>query len=642
MTEASNSTTTTTTNTNNCLSWVVYIALVLVRIVLGPFLPGYVHPDEFFQGGQELWFGCPPATPWEFAPNNALRSVVPPTLMTWLPLRLYTYTYSLLQLLLVEDGQRRSLISISMGQLSGWEVWIVPRVACALLSIVTVDGSVWALSQTRIASSSSSREKSAGVPISVLLLASAWPTMVLLNRPFSNSMETYVLALLMQVVLLRKRGQSSSTSTTRCILAGVLCALGLFTRFTFVFFAIPIMLHFLHHNLLWQQTHGGLSGWLVTVIFKVLVTGLSFLIVAAGIVHVDTEFYSSRQEQQDNNEGTSMLFVLTPWNALSYNSKVSNLKDHGLHPRWTHALVNMFLLYGPMTLMAYYLLLCSTISSSSAKWTSKKKGACSDEQQSQNENPSTSMTVVSKWVIVFGLSFLSVAPHQEPRFLLPLLVPLVLLLGDDNHAALIMRSKLGIGIWIVFNTILLLLFGGLHQAGVVPSLLAVGSTSSLMGRQPSAMIYFHTYMPPTFLTRPRGQVGDGTCEVKGTNDEPTTTTCQNDYGSSVCRDIRMVDLNGSNLSTLRDTLATELSCSVENVSATDEYIHLAMPPLKESLDGSLWSFAKECDIPGYDCQRIWNYNNPHLTTEDPPSYDDSLQNFYQGLAFHVYELSCRR
>ena len=160
-------------------SWILYGFLILLRISAAPFLPGYVHPDEFFQGGQELWLGCPPATPWEFEPENALRSVVPPMIMTMWPLKVYSY-----------------FIDLPIEQLSGWQVWIIPRVACAIFSVLAVDHSVWTISEAIAPTAQRS-----GVPPSILIMASAWPTMVLLNRPFSNAMETWVLALLLRTAL---------------------------------------------------------------------------------------------------------------------------------------------------------------------------------------------------------------------------------------------------------------------------------------------------------------------------------------------------------------------------------------------------------------------------------------------------------
>lgn len=45
-------------------------------------------------------------------------------------------------------------------------------------------------------------------------------------------------------------------------------------------------------------------------------------------------------------------FVLTPLNNLLYNMDVDNLKQHGLHPRYLHLLVNTPMLYGPLAIGA--------------------------------------------------------------------------------------------------------------------------------------------------------------------------------------------------------------------------------------------------------------------------------------------------
>ena len=574
------------------LSWLLYTALLFVRIFVGPFLPGYVHPDEFFQGGQELWFGCPPTIPWEFEPDNALRSVVPPTVLTWLPLQLYSF-----------------LLGRPMDHLSGREVLIVPRFACSILSVLAVDWSVWS-----IATSSKSKTlfSKRGVPTQVLVLASAWPTIVLMNRPFSNALETYFVALLLCHVLVNNNNnhhhEDDKTKITivKCCIVGFLCALGLFTRFTFVFFAFPAGLVFLNQL---YQIHG-IRGSLA----KVLVVGLGFLVVSAGIVYLDTSFYLSRT-QHIENEPSTMELVLTPWNALSYNSKVSNLKDHGLHPRWTHGLVNMFLLYGPLTLVGYFSVL----------------GAATQKEMN-------TVTTVSRWTLVFGLSLLSLAPHQEPRFLLPLIVPLVLLGGDTLFSKRVFSV-----IWIVFNVILLLLFGFLHQAGVVQGLLAVGSTMMITNGQPLSMIFFHTYMPPTFLSRMNINERAITCDA---NAEGVCVPGDDDH-DIVCRNIRMIDLNGSSLVTLRNTLDAELFCSKESDQPMEagRYVHVTMPPLVGTLDeehGGLWFFSvNDCSIPGYNCKVLWGYV-PHLTTEDPPLFDGSLLKAYQGMKLNIYEVSCRQ
>ncbi len=120
---------------------------------------------------------------------------------------------------------------------------------------------------------------------------------------------------------------------------------------------------------------------------------------------------------------------------------------------------------------------------------------------------------IGQWVmvmyIVFGLGILSLAPHQEPRFLVPLITPLALLMPvgpfvPEKSASKWTRAlKL---IWIVFNLTLGIFFGVLHQGGVVPSLNYVHS--QLESGQVRNVVFYHTYMPPRFLLAMRPSVNN--------------------------------------------------------------------------------------------------------------------------------------
>ena len=44
----------------------------------------------------------------------------------------------------------------------------------------------------------------------------------------------------------------------------------------------------------------------------------------------------------------------TPFNFIMYNVVPGNLDQHGTHPHWLHALVNLQMLYGPMGIVALY------------------------------------------------------------------------------------------------------------------------------------------------------------------------------------------------------------------------------------------------------------------------------------------------
>ena len=202
----------------------------------------------------------------------------------------------------------------------------------------------------------------------------------------------------------------------------------------------------------------------------------------AAIVYADVLYYSS-----DAGDDSWTSFV-TPWNALLYNSQVENLKKHGLHPRWTHALVNMMLLFGPLAVMVYVML-------GRRFWSLVSR--LTMESQCNDETSLTRIRCTCLWTVVSGICFLSLAPHQEPRFLLPLLVPLAILSEQYCNSAWFQT------IWTIFNVVLLLLFGVLHQGGVIPSLASVPDIISTQTDLPQAVFYYHTYMPPTFASRMR-------------------------------------------------------------------------------------------------------------------------------------------
>ena len=562
---------------DNKWTYRLYITLIVLRLGTAPFLPGYIHPDEFFQGGQELWFGCPPTIPWEFEPRHALRSVVPPAILTRFPI----YAYSLAR-------------GISPDSLSGWEILILPRVFCALLSLLCVDRTVWLLSGLDKKSKSS-------VPAPSLALASAWPVWAMLSRPFSNSMETCILALLFRVIFLMKPGIVQS------MVIGALVAFGFFTRFTFVFFALPIGVWHLWSIFTQKERTTCSKG------FSIILTIISFSACCTGIVLADSVFYG----KTNYGVGDSHL-VVTPWNAFEYNSKTDNLKDHGIHPRWTHSVVNMLLLFGPLTVVSYLSMVSYGESRSKAEGTTA---------------PALSQVrTLYKSTIISGLFFLSIAPHQEPRFLLPLVFP-VILLGSDK----ILESRFRVSLWISFNIILLVLFGGLHQSGVIPTLL---SLSQILGVEkltsPSAIIFSHTYMPPTFLARVMSSRALGVCDI--TDDSVESHGLCNAYDAP-CTGIPITDLAGQDFDSLGRRLGEILNCS--NNSSSDQSSHLSAILVVPTLvsEAHDWQFGDHCTIPGFRCSEVDRYW-PHLTTEDIPPFDGSVTAFVSSLSLHVYDVRC--
>ncbi len=201
-------------------------------------------------------------------------------------------------------------------------------------------------------------------------------------------------------------------------------------------------------------------------------------------IGTDTAFY---RLQDPNTSSTNFIRtlitnpVITPWNNIRYNTQTSNLAIHGLHPHYQHFLFSLPQLLGP----ALVLLL-----------TSLPLLSLRDLRFIISNPRFLSATT--------GAAFLSLFPHQEPRFLLPC-VPLLLTcirLPTSNRGRNWFWSS-----WLIFNLLLGMLMGVYHQGGVIPAQLhvpellksSIPSPSTHTMMTPATVFWWKTYPPPTYL-----------------------------------------------------------------------------------------------------------------------------------------------
>ena len=175
--------------------------------------------------------------------------------------------------------------------------------------------------------------------------------------------------------------------------------------------------------------------------------------------------------------------TVTPQNFLIYNLNQSNLSKHGLHPWYVHIVVNAQLLFGFLSLFALL------------KMVKILLDLCRPKGTRNTVKGGHIMLLLSYFI---PLILLSVFPHQEPRFIIPLLYPISALFskyvfGRDS-------SKIFTIIWVMFNLLFSVLFGVFHQGGVIPSLSYLQKNLNYTNNEPQQhVIYYHTYMPPRFL-----------------------------------------------------------------------------------------------------------------------------------------------
>ncbi|XP_055977105.1 GPI mannosyltransferase 4 [Sorex fumeus] len=420
---------------------------------------GYVHPDEFFQNPEvmaEDVLGVEAARPWEFQPSNSCRTAVVPLLTSgsafWL-LRLW------------------EAWGPGAGPVGGYALLVAPRLLLAALSFA-LDVAVYLLAPRWGAE----RWRA------LVLLAGSYVTLVFYTRPFSNAVEGLLFAWLLVLVSPRAgcspgaRQPARTPWWHRWLLGGIVAA-GFFNRPTFLAFALAPLF-------LWAVGAAPTPGF--RALSQEVLALLPGAALTAGLfVAVDSWYFSGPSRASG--------LVLTPANFLRYNLDPRNLAQHGTHVRLTHLAANGFLLFGGLhaqALRAAWQQLQGCIQAFAQTGFPKVLGG-----SGLRAGPTTPLLLL----YFAPLAVLSAFSHQEARFLIPLLVPLVLLCSAHPGPG---PSK---GTLVLFNVLGALFFGCLHQGGLVGALEYLRRVVHAP-RPPGpptrfALLFSHTYMPPRYLLR---------------------------------------------------------------------------------------------------------------------------------------------
>ncbi|MCJ1322987.1 alpha 1,2 mannosyltransferase [Xylographa vitiligo] len=434
-----------------------YLLLGLVRLYFA-LSPSYIHPDENFQGPEVVAgriFSFPHHLTWEFSPSAPTRSAFPLLTVYGLPMILLRWLWT-------ETGSEVVAPRI---------IYYTLRIVMFILSFVLED---WAIHELV----HSPRQRR----IAVILVASSYVTWTYQTHTFSNAVETLVV--LWSLVLIRRildnkvPGQDSVIGATNAdnwqqrssvftaAILGFLVVFGVFNRITFpafiLFPGVLLVPHFLRKyvcplTLNNPTTNLHLHGHRPLTLLSLNLSALLALFLA---LLTDHYFYTPFLP-------LASIFRLppTPLRSLLYNLSPSNLSHHGLHPPYTHFLINLPLLLGP----ALPLLL----------------------------NPPYSPHLLPPFLATLLLSLI---PHQEARFLLPA-IPLFL---SGTHLPRSRRAtRIFVTTWIAFNALIATLMGVYHQGGIVPMQLHLGALDASALTPPLApntpVLWWRTYSPPIWL-----------------------------------------------------------------------------------------------------------------------------------------------
>lgn len=215
-------------------------------------------------------------------------------------------------------------------------------------------------------------------------------------------------------------------------------------------------------------------------------------------IATDTAFYHGAQSTTSFKALYQYLQtapVITPLNNIRYNSQTSNLALHGLHPHHQHFLINLPQLLGPAIILLFVSFPPFSL-----------------------RNTYTALFNLRFLSAVSGTAFLSIFPHQEPRFLLPC-VPLFLTCIRIPTSS--KGKKWFWTCWTTFNILLGILMGIYHQGGVVPAQLqvpkqvALDSAGHRTNTTSATIFWWKTYPPPTYLLGDTGPLNITTVPLMG-------------------------------------------------------------------------------------------------------------------------------
>ena len=494
-------------------------ALLAWRLALA-LSPGLLHPDELFQANEVLAHALLPSAigggvggergggnataalalaasvPWEFADCAApLRSWAAPLLLAGPPFAL----------------ARAAAAAAGLAAPPAALVLAAQRIYLLAASLLAERALLHA-ARAALPPALGARVAEAAADT----LALSWPVGVMAARPLSNAIEACCVTLLIALVAGVVRDLDAlrpRRAAARAALAGAALAAGCFARFTAPLFALPAAA--------WAAVafaaalrRGGARHFAETHLPAALAGAGAFAATAAAVAALDAAAFES---------GSQFLFA--PLNALRYNADAANLARHGTHARWLHAAVNAPMMFGPLLPLAAFAAAAAAAAAAAGgdgggdagagaatNGAAAGAGAATDTATARRglgwrapllfsrlrslsgRGAGAALLAVCAATAAAGLAGLSVAPHQEPRFLLPLAAPLALLGGAALAALAALGppgSAVGAGAaralrawwaaFALFNLVGGLGFGFLHQGGVGPMTTALSRALALAG-----------------------------------------------------------------------------------------------------------------------------------------------------------------
>nr|CDS35336.1 chromatin regulatory protein sir2 [Hymenolepis microstoma] len=411
----------------------LYLLLASLRIFFAfTHSPGYIYPDEIFQSIELVTH--------DVYPNSC-------SLLTWdfkpfgygpVRSRSSIYPFVHLPISIVNNVNPPRPDERLSGNDMINRILIPARIFTTLLSFVP-DAFIFFISKKL------ENLQNNQMPLSVLLYSSmAYGGLLYNTRTLSNIWETVLVCIFCYLSL--------HSSFLNVLLEAAIGAYGIFLRSSFPLFVAPFI--FLQLYNISSSPHR--IAYLTHIIPIAVLTSCA---VSGLLIFFDTKYYSGNQIPELSD------FIVTPLRFLKYNSMPETLIEHGLHPWYHYLIVHWPLILTPVVVLFVLIPPARTGYEYSLRFT--------------------------LWLsIVFPTLFLSLCPHKETRYIIPSL-PFAACLASLR----VKRLRSLLVHWIVYQAALVVFWGYLHQAGILPFLKSIPANDV---DEVSLNIFYKTYMPPRF------------------------------------------------------------------------------------------------------------------------------------------------
>nr|XP_002125899.1 GPI mannosyltransferase 4-like isoform X1 [Ciona intestinalis]XP_009862198.1 GPI mannosyltransferase 4-like isoform X2 [Ciona intestinalis] len=433
---------------------------------------GYIFPDEFFQS-PEIMAGdildIASFKTWEWNDSQPARTIIFPLISSGIP-------YLVLKYLAGIFGHQNVITPYTM--------LLAPRLWMTTLSFI-VDALIYRLAVKCY------NGNAVNANVAVNLFATSYVCFAYCTRTFSNSVDLIFLAILLNLVAEPIGKEHNVKNLLDINIKGYFIATIIFTSFhirpsSMSFAAFPVIMWVFQNVSL--SNNKAVFKSIIDTFLRVFSLYPAALVCSVTFAVCDGLYFDQNAVMRfpwDNLNIENLIIWFkslpsTSLNNLKYNLNSSMLEQHGVHPLYTHSLVNMQLLFGPLTV----LMLKSIYSTITGAHGNKKL---------------LYLLIGTLFSTVFILSLI---PHQEPRFILSVTVPIVILCAPYFHP--LKERKALVSLWLLFNMAGFAFFGVIHQGGVLPAVEYIHSVAKAhqetTGNNGVQFVFYKTYMPPYHLT----------------------------------------------------------------------------------------------------------------------------------------------